>query len=263
MNSSLYLGQVYHKRLRPAEHVLRYRVFSLLLDLNEIDDLARKLWPFSRNRWNLLSFYDKDFGDEQQESLQSYVWRNLSSNGINTQPEKIMLSCYPRVFGYTFNPLSLFYCFNANNELYAILHEVHNTFGERHTYVLPVEKSQQQASSWIIQTADKALFVSPFAHMKMHYAFRLNVPGEKQVLVIKASDQKGHLITASYTAKRKVLSTSSLLKVFLTIPLLTFRVIAGIHWEALKLWLKKVPLYSHQPKTAKEKIYTRNNVKNQ
>jgi len=266
MNSALFSGQVYHKRLRPAMHVLRYRVFTLLLSLDEIDVLEKRLWLFSRNRWNLFSFYDKDFGEHPTESLEHYVLRQLNDAGIEQIPYRILLTCYPRVCGYTFNPLSLFYCLDEHDKPIAILYEVHNTFGERHVYVLPVENIAPapdrnpgpESVQWINQSIKKALFVSPFAHMNMHYDFRLNVPAERQILVIHAHDEDGHLLTASYTAERQVLSASRLLIYFFTIPLLTFKVITGIHWEALRLWVKKVPLFTHQSK----KSFSSNNFKN-
>jgi len=263
VKSALYAGQVYHKRLRPAVHSLRYRVFSLLLNLDEIDELHTRLRFFSRNRWNLVSFYDKDFGETTSEALIDYVQRKLAASGITERPHSILLSCYPRIFGYTFNPLSLFYCLDDKGEAFAIIHEVHNTFGERHAYVLPVDVAQQtsagnEKTNWITQASQKALFVSPFAHMKMNYEFRLNVPDEKQVIVIRVNDESGHLLTASYTANRRMLTTSSLLKCFLSIPVMTFKVTAGIHWEALRLWLKKVPWFSHQAKHT----FSGNNLKN-
>lgn len=258
MNSALFVGQVYHKRVRPAVHVLRYRVFSLLLSLDEIDCLQKRLWLFSRNRWNLFSFYDKDFGEQPSESLEDYVERKLKEAGIDVKPDKILLSCYPRICGYTFNPLSLFYCLDEHGDALAILHEVHNTFGERHTYALPVRCEERFSGKWINQISDKALFVSPFAHMNMHYQFRLNVPDQRQVVVIRAHDEHGHLITASYAARRQALTASTLLKYFFTIPLLSFKVVFGIHWEALRLWFKKVPWHSHQPKQP----FSNNNHKN-
>ncbi len=247
--SRLYVGQVYHKRLRPKVHVLRYSVFSMLLDLSEVSAVAQRFWLFSHNRFNLLSFYDRDFGDDQGESLSDYVSRSLRESGIHTKPSRTFLSCYPRVLGHAFNPLSLFYCFDQQDQCYAVIHEVHNTFGERHTYVLPVvNEVGRHDGVWINQAADKELFVSPFAHMGMHYEFRLNVPGDKQVVVIRASDPQGLVITASYVAHQTVFSTSQLLKVFFRIPLLGAKVVGGIHWEALKLWLKGVPWFKHQPK---------------
>jgi len=275
LSSSLYRGQVYHKRLRPKVHALKYQVFSLLLSLDEIDELTERLWLFSRNRWNLFSFYDKDFGDSESgkhatgyaeanecETLKQYVFRKLETAGIAEKPDRIMLSCYPRVCGYAFNPLSLFYCFDANGRAFAILHEVHNTFGERHTYVLPVTDSSDEgdhdANALIQQNASKALFVSPFAHMNMRYRFQLNVPDEKQLVVIQAFDEAGHLLTASYSAQRETLSAVQLSKCFIRLPFMTVKVIGGIHWEAMKLWIKRVPWFSHQPKQS----FSRNRIKN-
>lgn len=271
-NSCLYEGQVYHKRFRPRTHVLRYSVFSWLLDLDEIDQLTQRIWLFSRNRFNFFSFYDKDFGEIAGESLQDYIHRCLHQAGIQTLPNRVLLSAYPRVLGYTFNPLSLFYCLDEKGLCYAVIHEVHNTFGERHAYVLPVEQSEpvsrktgndvtdsdgnqwgnqlgdQWGDQWIEQGTDKELFVSPFADMQMTYRFRLNLPRQRQVIIIRASDDTGVLITASYVADRRMLNTSQLIKYFCQIPLLSAKVLLGIHWEALRLWVKGVPLFKHEPK---------------
>jgi len=245
VNSALFSGHVYHKRLRPAVHVLRYRVFTMLLALDEIDALEERLWLFSRNRWNLFSFYDKDFGEFPTETLEHYVLRQLNDAGIEQKPHRILLTCYPRICGYTFNPLSLFYCLDETDQPIAILHEVHNTFGERHVYVLPVEfddcngpedyneseadnqncDSGTESVQWINQSIKKALFVSPFAHMNMRYEFQLNVPDKRQILIIRAHDEEGHLLTASYTAERQKLSVSGLLGYFFTVPFLTFKVV--------------------------------------
>lgn len=279
MKSALYRGHVYHKRRRPKTHVLRYRVFSLLLNLEEVQDLSKRIKFFSHNRWNLFSFYDTDHGEEKTESLRSFVSRKLRSAGITEQASTIMLSCYPRVCGYTFNPLSVFYCLNADGKAFAILHEVNNTFGERHVYVLPVEEENDErigsqsstasdalsgaqslaaAQNWINQAADKALFVSPFTHMNMHYKFRLNVPGEKQVVVVKAYDEDGPLLTASYTANRQSFNTSTLLRYFFVFPALTVKITLGIHFEAFLLFVKKVPGFAHQSKQS----LSSNNLKN-
>ena len=244
-SSALYTGDVYHRRKRPREHSLRYRVFTLLLNLDEIPDIASDLWLFSHNRWNLLGFHDKDFGEDRQESLRDYVERLLQENNIDETPDSILLSCYPRILGYVFNPLSLFYCMDKEGHLFAVVHEVHNTFGERHAYVLAVPPD---SPDWIHQQADKELFVSPFAHMNMRYEFRLNIPDEKQVIVIRASDAEGVLITASYTSSRQSLTAVALLREFFRLPLMSFKVVAAIHWEALRLWIKRVPWFTHQPK---------------
>ena len=166
--SALYRGEVYHRRRRPREHVLRYRVFSLLLDLAQIDALAQRLRGFSRNRFDLVAFHDRDFGDPEHphETLVEGVSRRLAHAGLDAAPARVLLSCYPRVLGYAFNPLSLYYCQDRAGRTYAVVHEVHNTFGERHAYVLPVEASGD-GGGWIEQAADKALFVSPFAPMDL------------------------------------------------------------------------------------------------
>lgn len=248
--SRLYAGQVFHCRRRPKVHRLRYSVFSMLLDLDEIDQLDRELWLFSRNRFNLFSFHDSDFGGQQQDSLKVQVTNGLQAAGVQEKPEKILLSCYPRVLGHAFNPLSLFYCLDSQGRCFAIVHEVHNTFGERHCYVLPVELQDGHTPQWIRQNANKELFVSPFAGMDMHYEFRVNLPEERQIIVIRASDDQGLLITASYVARRKRITAGRLLRYFFAYPLLGVKVVIGIHWEAFLLWCKGVPWFRHQPKTS-------------
>lgn len=245
--SCLYVGQVFHRRARPRVHALRYRVFSLLVDLDEIDELAASLWPFSRNRFNLFAFHDRDFGERTDEPLARYVVRRLEAAGIRQVPARILLSCHPRVLGYAFNPLSLFYCVDAAGRPFAVVHEVHNTFGERHAYVLAVDGRAARSEPWIRQRADKALFVSPFNHMDMRYEFRLNVPGERQVVVVRVHDANGLLLTASYTAARRPLDARHLLGLLAGMPLMTFKVFAGIHWEAFRLWCKRVPRFAHRP----------------
>jgi DUF1365 family protein len=222
-------------------------VFTLLLDLSELSLLSKSLWLFSYNHFNIFSFYDKDFGDNGSEVLSEYVERKLVAASINTLPSRILLSCYPRILGVVFNPLSLFYCLDAQGRCFAVVHEVHNTFGERHAYVLQVNDADS-STQWIEQSADKELFVSPFAHMNMSYQFRLNHPEETQVIVIRASDSESVVITASYTAKRKMLTAKQLLRQFFRFPFQTFKVVLGIHWEALRLYIKGVPWFKHLPK---------------
>ena len=258
--SALYVGEVFHRRVRPRVHALRYKVFSLLLDLDEIDEIAARIPAFSRNRFNLFAFHDRDFGRGDGTPLARHVERELLAAGIAGTPARILLSCYPRVLGYAFNPLSLFWCLDGEGRPFAVVHEVHNTFGERHAYALEVERaalddapaSRSGGTRWIRQRADKALFVSPFNHMDMRYEFRLGLPEARQVVAIRVFDAEGHLMTASYVAERRPLDTPHLLRVLAAFPLMTFKVIAGIHWEAFRLWLKRVPLFPHRPKAVGE-----------
>ena len=138
-NSNIYEGKVIHKRFKPKYHFFKYNVFSLFLDLDEIDLIQKKIKIFSKNSFNILSFYDKDHGPRDGSDLKAWVIDNLKSNNIQFENIKIKLLCYPRIFGYVFNPLSIFFVYDNHSKIIAILYEVKNTFGEQHTYVFKVE----------------------------------------------------------------------------------------------------------------------------
>ncbi len=139
MISSIYNGTVIHKRFKPKIHFFKYKVFSLLIDLSELNILDKKINFFSYNKFNLISFFDKDHGERNGSSLVEWVKKNLKENKINTENIKIKLLCYPRILGYVFNPLSVFYIYDSDEKLISVLYEVKNTFGEQHTYILKVE----------------------------------------------------------------------------------------------------------------------------
>ena len=244
--SALYRGAVMHLRRRPKPHRLSYRVFWLLLDLAEIDDLDRRLRLFSRGRSNLLSFHDRDHGDGSGEALRSQVEALLDRAEIDIGRGAIRLLTMPRVLGYVFNPISLYYCHMTDGRLAAVVYEVTSTFGVRHAYVIPVLEEDQRAGI-IRQGAAKALHVSPFLGMEMDYEFRGRAPGERLELTITGLDVEGPLITAVMRGDRRPLQDRNLLSAALAVPLLTVKVIAAIHWEALKLWLKGVPLAVQPP----------------
>ncbi|HYD27271.1 DUF1365 domain-containing protein [Brevundimonas sp.] len=239
--SALYRGEVMHRRLRPRQHRLAYRVFWLLLDLSEIDRLDRSLKLFSRNRFNLLSFHDRDHGDGSGTALREQIEALLARAGLDSGGGPIRLLTMPRVLGYVFNPISLFYCHHPDGRLAAMIYEVTSTFGVRHAYLIPVPPADQ-AVGRISQGAAKALHVSPFMGMEMDYEFRGRVPGERLELSIGGFDADGPLINAAMIADRRPLTDAALLSAVAAIPLLTFKVVAAIHWEALKLWLKGVRL---------------------
>ena len=250
--SALNLGGVTHERVRPRAHRVNYRVFWLLLDLAEIDRLDRRLRLFSHNRFNLLSFYDCDHGDGSGTALRGQIEAVLHRAGVDIGRGPIRLLTMPRVLGYVFNPISLYYCHQADGRLAAMVYEVTSTFGLRHAYVVPVP-AEDQVAGVIGQVAVKALYVSPFMGMEMDYEFRGRAPGERLGLTIKGVDAQGPLITAAMAARRRPLQDAELLSAALALPLMTLKVMVAIHWEALKLWLKGVPL-TRQPPPASEAI---------
>ena len=241
--SAIYVGQVMHRRLRPRVHRLRYRIWSLFLDLAELDGLARRLRLFSRNRFNLLSFHDRDHGDGSTTPLRIQVERLVREAGMDVELGAVRILAMPRVLGFGFNPLTVWYCHDLDGGLVALVHEVHNTFGERHCYVLPVE--QPSPDDEFRQHCAKRFHVSPFLPMALDYDFRLTPPGERLRIGITASDANGTVLTAIHTAEARPLTDAQLARTFATHPLLTFKVFAGILWEAARLLAKRVPFYAH------------------
>jgi hypothetical protein len=241
LSSALYLGRVMHHRSRPRVHRLGYRVFSLLLDLDEMDGIAGRLRLFSRNRLNLFSFYDRDYASGSAEPLRAQIERLCTQAGVALDGGAIRVLTMPRILGFAFNPLSVFYCHDRAGTLRTLLYEVNNTFGERHSYLIPVTGT----SPVVRQSCDKGFHVSPFLPMDLHYAFRVVPPAERLSVAITVSDGAGPLLIALHSAQRQVLSDRALARVFITHPLLTLKVVSGILWEAAKLWIKRVPVHDH------------------
>jgi uncharacterized protein len=239
--SALYFGTVTHHRLRPVRHELGYRVFSLLLDLDELPHLARRLKLLSHNRFNLFAFYDRDHGTRRAENLRPYVESQLARAGISLHGGAIRLLSFPRMLGYVFNPLSIYYCHGADGALRAILYEVSNTFHEHHSYLIPVTGSEPVVQ----QSCGKEFYVSPFMEMACRYEFRLNAPGETIAVYIRQSDRDGPILHASLAGTRAELSDRALARAFFSYPLMTMKVIGGIHWEALRLWRKGMAVLPH------------------
>ena len=248
-NSCIYSGFITHRRFKPKRHFFSYKTFSFLIDLNEIETLDKKINFFSYNRFNILSFYDVDHGPRDGSPLIAWVKKTLAEAKINIGSGTIKLLCYPRLFGYVFNPLSIFYCYGENLKLKAILYEVKNTYNEQHTYVF----SASSSSNLILHKCDKKFYVSPFMEMKTFYNFRLLNPGKILNVFIKQGDEEGTLLTACQVGKKIEMSSKNLLFQFLKHPLMSFKIILAIHFEALRLWIKGVKL-------VKRKIKTRNNL---
>lgn len=239
--SALYRGGVFHSRLRPRQHRLNYRVFWLLLDLSEIDALDARLKTFSHGRFNLLSFHDRDHGDGSDKPLRLQIEAQLAEVGVDIGDGAILLLTMPRVLGFVFNPISLYFCHHEDGRLAAMIYEVTSTFRERRSYVLPVLAEDADAGRFR-QQIDKSLYVSPFMDMEMRYDFKGRPPGETLAVSIDGSDGEGLLIATTMTGERRALTDRALIAATLAMPLLTLKVVAAIHWEALKLWLKRTPL---------------------
>jgi uncharacterized protein len=238
LRSTLYAGSVMHRRVRPRAHRLRYRVFWTLLDLDEIESLPRHLRLFSHNRFNAVSFFDKDHGDGSGRPLRTQVEEQLKLVGVESGGT-IKLLCMPRVFGYGFNPLSVYFCYQTDGALAAIFYEVHNTFRQRHWYLIRVDCV---AGPVVDQRCNKLFYVSPFMDMDMSYTFRVALPDERIALAIRAADKDGLLLVAALSGNRRPLTDGALLRLLAIYPLLTLKVMAAIHWHALRLLLKGMRL---------------------
>ena len=248
-DSCIYNGKVIHKRFKPKEHYFKYNVFSLLIDLSELKQIEKEINFFSYNKFNLISFFDVDHGPRDGSSLEKWVQINLKKIGILNDKIKIKLLCYPRIFGYVFNPLSIFFIYDENHHLISILYEVKNTFGEQHTYVF-----KTKADNILIENScNKKFHVSPFIEMNCKYFFKVLNPKEKLSVIINQNDDNGKLLYASQDGFKKELNTKNLILSYISHPLMTFKIIGAIHLEALKIWLKGV-------KFVKKKIKIKNNI---
>ena len=248
-NSYIYTGSVIHKRFKPKIQSFNYKVFSMLIDLSEIYLLNKNLKIFSYNKFNIISFFNKDHGPRDGSSLKNWVVNNLKKNNIETNDIQIKILCYPRIFGYVFNPLSVFYVYDKNLVLISILYEVKNTFGEQHTYIFKTKKE----NNLIQHVCKKKFHVSPFIQMNCVYFFRLLKPGNKISVIIDVQDLEGKILYASQDGIKSELNNNNLIKSYLKHPLMTFKIIMAIHYEALKLWIKGI-------KFIKKGIKIRNNV---
>lgn len=233
---ALYIGEVMHQRLRPFRHRFVYRVFSLLLDVDRVDAGEHGLRLLSLRGFNLFGFPAKDHGPRDGSALRPWVEARLNEACIDCGGGPIRILAFPRFLGYVFNPISVYYCYDPAGHLRAVVHEVKNTFGGQHPYALPVESAGGDHP--IRQRCGKNFYVSPFIELAAGYRFRLKEPGERLAVVIQEEVADGTQLVATLTGRRRPLSDRELVRAALRIPFMPHKVIAGIHWEALKLWLK-------------------------
>ena len=239
----LCFGTVRHSRLRPVANLFSYGVYFLRLPLRSIGngDLGGRF--FSRNRFNLLSFHDRDHGDGKQ-MLTTWIDQVLHSEGITDADGEVWLQAFPRVLGYVFNPVSFWFCHRADGALRAIVCEVRNTFGEKHYYLLDSGAAMQYG---VELTARKVFHVSPFCAIEGGYRFRFmrtQREHEQTVARIDHDDDHGPLLLTSISGTATTLTATNALKAFFSYPLMTFGVVLRIHFQALKLFIKRVPFFS-------------------
>ncbi len=238
LTSCLYEGTVVHKRLTPRQHAFGYRVFALCLDVDEIDEVGRRLRFFSRNRRNLLGFRDSDFGAAGEEPVALKARRLLDRCGFGSCGARIEIVCYPRLVGYVFNPLSVYFCHDSSGEVGAVIYEVTNTFGERKSYVIPTD----EGGATITQQCTKEMYVSPFTGASGQYGFHGIAPSDRVVIGVNFREEGRPVLKTHFSGVRRPLTDSVIARVVARHPLMTLKVMAAIHYEALRLWAKGVPL---------------------
>jgi len=250
MNSCIYNGVVTHTRFKPVKHFLKYKTFSFYIDLDELKKLDNNNPIFSYNRFNIFSFYDTDHGLRDGSSLKDWVLSNLKKFNVSDKIDTVKLLCYPRIFGYVFNPLSIFYCYE-NQKLKAIFYEVKNTFNEQHTYIFKIKNEEK-----ILQKCKKKFYVSPFIDIEGYYIFKINDPKKKiSVKINQYLNNDSKILFANQIGKRIKFSSYNLMKLFITFPLLTIKVISMIHWQAFKILIKGGKYYKRKPKIRDSKSY--------
>lgn len=243
---AIYAGEVMHHRLKPFGHRFAYTVFSLLVDVDRLDELDRRSVLFSVDRPNVASFHQSDHVGRDGETLRGFADRLLADAGLDRPAARILLLAYPRMFGYVFNPISVYFCYDRDGGLIALIYAVRNTFGERHSYVAPIRPGELSAAG-VRQTRAKMFHVSPFIGMGARYHFRVLPPGKVVRLRIHETENGEPLLEAVFSGSVRDLGTGQLAACLLKIPLMTWKIMAGIHWEALKLWWKGARFHRSPP----------------
>ncbi len=237
--TKLYIGEVSHRRLKPVGHHFKYKVFSALFDLDELPELGKNHRWFSHNRLGLLSFYDKDHGPKTGAPLRPWIEQQLRKGGYDFLLGAVKIHCFPRILGFVFNPISVWFIYDSHERLRAVLHEVRNTQGQWRGYLLPVDANRDE-KKLIRQECDKTFYVSPLMEMNCHYHFTLQDPGDYYSLAIRETQNGEKVLLASHTGKARDFTDGKILKTFASHPLQFFKVVIGIHFEALRILLKGV-----------------------
>ncbi|MDD9908065.1 MAG: DUF1365 domain-containing protein [Ahrensia sp.] len=247
---SLCIGEVVHKRLTPAEHKLRYRVFSLLLDVDRLNDVQSKLRWFSVDRFNLFSLNRKQHGYRDERSLSQFGWDQVERLGLTDEVDRIEMLFYPRIFGFAFNPLTVYFCRETGGSLAAVIYEVRNTFGEHLTYVMRAGDPESEAHT---HRCAKRFYVSPFNPVAGDYLFHVRAQDDDLTVGVALKENDEPTLRTHFRARNEPLSDRSLLSAWVRHPLMTLKVVAAIHWEAAKLWRKGLTM-KERPSAPSEPI---------
>jgi len=234
--AALYPSRVMHRRLVAPLYRFVYKVFYVIWDIDRIDEALKPLRLFSRNRFNLLSFHDRDHGAKQPGPLRPWAEGLLRDAGLKPDGGRIRLLAFPRLFGFAFNPISIWYCDRRDGGLLAIIAEVRNTFGETHSYVLASDGRADPYS--VVYEKVKCFHVSPFFDLVGRYHFTFDEPGERYRVVIHETREGAPILDATLAGERVALTDGTIVRQVLKMPFMTLKVVAGIHWEALKIWLR-------------------------
>jgi uncharacterized protein len=234
--AQLYSSQVMHQRFFPVQYRFRYRVFSALFDIDRLDELTRSHRWFSLDRFNLFSLRTRDHGRRDGSPWRPWIEARLAEHGVHLEGGRIRLLAMPRLLGYAFNPLSIWYCEHRDGTPRAVLLEVRNTFGEHHHYLL---HERGAPMTWPVRgEKPKRFHVSPFIDMTPRYAFRLGEPGQSLRIAIHEYQDRDLMLVASQSGQAREFSDRNLLRILLTMPWATVKVVVLIHWQALKIWLR-------------------------
>jgi len=229
----LYAGRTVHERRAPFVHRFSYRIASILIDLDRLEDAGRRSALFSVERFNLYSFHQRDHGARDGSNLKDWAAARFAGAGVCLNGARLQLLCFPRVLGYVFNPISIYFAQEADGRLRGVIYQVHNTFGDAHAYVAACKGETPERHD-----ADKAFHVSPFFDMGGRYEFTLRAPGERFHLTIFKQRANGPDLMAAMTLKRRPLDTARLAGLFLSQPFSTLKTVIAIHWEGLRVWIR-------------------------